>query len=101
MIFNVAHPVNYYTTVFCHVLVFFLQLQCKKFNAYNITDHLTFVVLSDPWSEKHTCDKFQKGIREIFVSFQGGLSKMYRIYYRNILNSDKGGFEILVKSVMF
>ena len=28
----------------------------------------------------HTCDKFQKGIREIFLSFQGELSKMYRIY---------------------
>ena len=31
-------------TVFRHVLyaVFFLQLQCKKFNAYNVTGHLTF-----------------------------------------------------------
>ena len=37
----------------------------------------------------HTRDKFQKGIREIFFSFQGGLSKMYRIY-RKILNSDEG-----------
>ena len=48
----------------------------------------------------HTCDKFQKGIREIFISFQGGLSKTYRIY-RKILNSDEGDFEILVKSGMF
>ena len=48
----------------------------------------------------HIRDKFQKGIREIFISFQGGLSKMYRIY-RKILNSDEGDFEILVKSGMF
>ena len=48
----------------------------------------------------HKCDTFQKGIREIFLSFQGGLSKMYRLY-RKILNSDAGGFEVLVKSGMF
>ena len=48
----------------------------------------------------HTCDKFQKGIREIFLSFQEGFSKMYRIY-KKILNSDEGDFEILVKSGMF
>ena len=35
----------------------------------------------------HTGDKFQKGNRKIFISFQGGLSKMYRIN-RKILNSD-------------
>ena len=40
---------------------------------------------------EQTCDKFQKGIREIFLSFHGGLSKMYRIY-RKILNSDGGDF---------
>ena len=39
----------------------------------------------------HRCDKFQKGIREIFLLFQGGLSKMYRIY-RKILYSDEGDF---------
>ena len=49
---------------------------------------------------QHTCDKFQKGIREIFLSFQGGLSKMYRIY-RNILNSDEIDFELLLKGGMF
>ena len=48
----------------------------------------------------HTCDKFQKDIREIFLSFQGGFSKMYKIY-RKILNSDEGDFETLVKSDMF
>ena len=48
----------------------------------------------------HTCDMFQKGIWEIFCSFQGGFSKMYRIY-RKILNSDEGDFEMLVKSVCF
>ena len=41
-----------------------------------------------------TCDKFKKGIREVFFSFQGGFSKMYRIY-RNILNSFQGDFLIL------
>ena len=49
---------------------------------------------------KHTCDKFQKGMREIFLSFQGGFSKMCKIY-KKILNSDEGDFEILVKSGMF
>ena len=48
----------------------------------------------------HKCDEFQKGIREIFLSFQGGLSKMYRIYSK-ILNSGEGDFKILVKSGMF
>ena len=48
----------------------------------------------------HTCDKLQKGIREIFLAFQEGFSKVYRIY-RKILNSDEGDFEILVKSGMF
>ena len=48
----------------------------------------------------HTCDKYQKGTKEIFLSFQGGLSKMYWIY-RKILNSDEGGFEVLVKVVCF
>ena len=43
---------------------------------------------------------YMRGIREIFLSFQGGFSKMYRIY-RKILNSDEGDFEISVKSGMF
>ena len=47
-----------------------------------------------------TCDKFQKVNREIFLSFQGGLSKMYRLN-RKILHSDKGDFEILVISGIF
>ena len=51
-------------------------------------------------SRVHKCDKFQKGIREIFLSFQGGLSKMYRIY-KKILNSDEGDFKILAKKGMF
>ena len=33
----------------------------------------------------HTCDKFQKGIRKSFLSFQGGLSKMYRIYKKILI----------------
>ena len=58
------------------------------------------VGLITPPVTDHTCGKLQKGIREIFLSFQGGFSKMYRIY-RNILNSDEGDFEILVKSGLF
>ena len=56
-------------------------------------------LISPPITD-HTCDKLQKGIREIFLSFQGGFSKMYKIH-RKILNSDEGDFEILVKSGMF
>ena len=33
----------------------------------------------------YTCDKFQKGIRKSFLSFQGGLSKMYRIYKKILI----------------
>ena len=54
-------------------------------------------ILSKQITKAHTCDKFQKGIREIFLSFQGGFSKMYRIH-KKILNPDEGGFEILIKS---
>ena len=39
-------------------------------------------------------------IREIFLSFQGGLSKMYRIYKKTV-HSDEGDFSILVKSGTF
>ena len=42
----------------------------------------------------HTCDKFKKGISEVFFSFQGGFSKMYRIY-REIINSNQGDFLVL------
>ena len=42
----------------------------------------------------HTCDKFKKGIKEIFFSFQGAFSKMYRIY-RKIVNSFQEDFLIL------
>ena len=58
------------------------------------------VGLISPPVTNHTCDKLRNGIREIFLSFQGGFSKMYRIY-RKILHSDEGDFEILVKSSMF
>ena len=40
----------------------------------------------------HACDEFERGIREIFHSFQGGFRKMYRIY-RKILGSFQGDFE--------
>ena len=49
------------------------------------------VGLISPPVTDHTCDKLRKGIREIFLSFQGGFSKMYRIY-RKLLNSDEGNF---------
>ena len=55
------------------------------------------VCLISPLVTDHTCDKLQKGIREIFLSFQGGFPKMYR----KILYSDEGAFEILVKSGIF
>ena len=42
------------------------------------------VGLISPPVTDHTCDKLQKGSREIFLSFQGGFSKRYRIY-RKIL----------------
>ena len=51
------------------------------------------VGLISPLVTDHTCDKLQKGIREIFLSFKGSFSKMYRTY-RKILNSDEGDFEI-------
>ena len=56
-------------------------------------------LISPPLTD-HTCDKSQKGIEEIFLSFRRGFSKMYRIY-RKILNPDEGDFGILVKSGMF
>ena len=40
----------------------------------------------------HPCDKFEKGIRQTFLSFQVH-QKLYRIY-REILNSDEGEFQI-------
>ena len=48
----------------------------------------------------HTCDKFQRGIRELFLSFPGGFLKLYGIY-ENILHSFRGDFKILVKSDIF
>ena len=48
----------------------------------------------------HTCDKLKKGIREVFFTFQGGFSKMYR-KYRKIVNSFQGDFTNLFKVVCF
>ena len=44
--------------------------------------------------------KFQRGIGEIFPSFQRGLWKMYRIY-RKIHHADEGDFKLSVKSGEF
>ena len=41
-----------YFAVYYHISSFFLQLQCKKFNAYNITDHLTFCYCRNPGRKK-------------------------------------------------
>ena len=49
----------------------------------------------------HTCDKLKKGIREVFFSFQGVFSKMYRIYGKIVVNSFQGDFLILSKVVCF
>ena len=48
----------------------------------------------------HTCDEFERGIREIFLPFQGDFLKMYRIY-RKIPDSFQGDFEFLLKSGIF
>ena len=47
---------------------------------------------------RHTCDKLKERIREVFFSFQGGFSKMYRIYSK-IVNSFQGDFLILSKVI--
>ena len=53
----------------------------QKTTAYHISSHKVFVSV-----EPHTCEKFQRGIREVFRSFPGGfLKKKYRIY-KNILH---------------
>ena len=57
-----------------------IQIHCKIFFS--------------PFFNLHTCDKFKKGIREVFFSFQGGFSKLYRMY-RKIYNSVQGDFLIL------
>ena len=53
-----------------------------------------------PLDHIHTCEKFQKDIREIFLSFQEGLSKCTE-YAGKVLDSDEQDFEILVESGMF
>ena len=60
------------------------KIHLKKFDIFNIFAQNIDIV--------HTCDEFERGIREIFHSFQGGFRKMYRIY-RKILGSFQGDFE--------
>ena len=45
----------------------------------------------------HTCDDFERIIREICPSFQGGVQKMYRIY-REIHGSFQGDFDFSLKN---
>ena len=72
-------------------LVYYLDESISSFRGVRRTFSFLFY---------HTCDKFQRGFREIFLSFQGDLWKMYRIY-RNIFHGHQGDFSILVKSGMF
>ena len=80
------------------------RLSVQRLRNITITEDKGVYVSSQLFScvfhSPHTCDKFQKGIREILLSFQGGFSKVYRTH-RKILNSDEGDFQILVKSGMF
>ena len=80
------------------IWIWALLSTAAEIKTLEITEML--VGLISPPVTHHTCDKLQKSTREIFLSFQGGFSKMYRIY-RKILDSDEGDFEILVKSGMF
>ena len=82
------------------MLIWIRALLLTAAEIQNLEGREMLVGLIRPPVTDHTCDKLQKGIREIFLSFRGGFSKMYRIY-RKILNSDEGDFEILVKSGMF
>ena len=43
----------------------------------------------------HTCDEFESGFREIFLSSQGGFWKMY--IYKKILGSFQGDFKVFLK----
>ena len=57
----------------------------KAFNLFYKVRNLDFTmkILSyqtDCSVQMPTCDKFQRGFREIFLSFQGDLWKMYRTY---------------------
>ena len=47
--------------------------------------------------DRHTCDEFESEMREIFLPFQGGFSKMYRIC-KKIPDSFQGDFEFCSKS---
>ena len=58
---------------------------------YELTLQFMPTVHLNQW---HACDKFLKGIREIFPSCQGGLSKMYRIY-RKILKFPNFGKKVV------
>ena len=82
------------------MLIWIRALLSTAVEIKNMEGREVLVGLISPPVTDHTCDKLQKGISEIFLSFQGGFSKMYRIY-RKILNSDERDFEFLVKNGMF
>ena len=88
---NKAKPATFSKILVKFYNKWFLSVFCFRLDN-TIIPPPSYLILGE-----HTCDKFQKGIREIFLSFQGGFSKMHRTY-RKILEGD---FEILVKSGMF
>ena len=49
----------------------------------------------------HTCDKFKKGIREVFFPFQGGFQKCIEYIGKLLNNSFQGDLLILFKVACF
>ena len=50
------------------------------------------VVFFDSVQSHHTCDKFQRGIREVFLSFPGGFEiciEYIRIFFTHFLEISK------------
>ena len=82
------------------LLIWIRALPSTAAEIKNLEGREMLVGLISPPVTDHTCDKLQKSTREIFLSFQESVSKMYRIY-RKILNSVEEDFEVLVKSGMF
>ena len=51
--------------------------------------------------QQHTCDKFQRGIRESFFLFQGDLWEMYRKHKKNLHTDRPGNLNFLGKTTIF
>ena len=84
------------------------RLQVLSWNRNRLTQSMSPIAWQNTFGSYvvyHTYDiihviKFQRSIREIFLSYQGGWRKMYRTY-KKILHSDQGDFKILEKSGIF